>query len=138
MKAIFVNENGCIPYAAAIVNGYKPIETRSRNMLSALVGERIAIVRTKRGKRPTIVGYANMTRYEFCPFCLFEMYRDLTLIPQAAPMMLRVKENGFIGLKTQNRANRTRCRLLRSGMAGLGVNFKKGSAENEYLQRINL
>lgn len=81
MYGIFVNENGKVPYAQAIVQGYKPIETRSRNMLKQLVGERVAIIRTKRGKKPTIVGYADITRWEFCPCTLFEMYRDLTLIP---------------------------------------------------------
>ena len=60
MYGIFVNENGCVPYAKAIVEGYKPIETRNRNMLAKCVGHNVAIIRTRRGKKPMIVGYATI------------------------------------------------------------------------------
>ena len=36
-----------------------------------------------------------MTRYEFCPFCLFEMYRDLTLIPQGSAYDVKGKGKWF-------------------------------------------
>ena len=83
MKGIFVHQlsrNG-VKYADAIVDGLKPIETRTRNMLGGLEGERVAIVRTMSGSVPTVIGYADLVRYEFCPYCLFEMYRNETLIP---------------------------------------------------------
>ena len=95
MYGIFVNEDGGIHYAQAIVQGYKPIETRSRNMLSALVGERVAIIRTRKGKAPTVVGYADITRWEFCPCALFEMYRDLTLIPSGSKYDIKGKGKYF-------------------------------------------
>ena len=76
MKGIFVNENGCIPYAALIANGYKTIETRNRNMLSACVGERVAIVRTHRNWKPLIVGYVTITGSSFCKAEDFDKYYD--------------------------------------------------------------
>ena len=81
MNGIFVNECGCIGYADAIVEGYKTIETRGRNMLRSLVGSRVAIIRTKRGKAPTVIGYANIVRAEFCPVERFDALRDQTLVP---------------------------------------------------------
>ena len=58
MKAMFVNSKE-VPYASLIVAGDKVFETRSRNMLSALVGERVAVVETGRGV-PMVVGYVNV------------------------------------------------------------------------------
>lgn len=81
MYGVYVNEDGGIRYALAIVQSLKPVETRSRNTLKQLVGERVAIIRTKRNKEPMVVGYADIARWEFCPYCLFEMYRADTLIP---------------------------------------------------------
>ena len=65
MIGIFVNENG-VRYAYAIVHGYKTIETRNRNMLSALIGKRVAVIRTKRNCNPLVVGYVTI---ESCFFC---------------------------------------------------------------------
>ena len=95
MYGIFVNENGGIRYADAIVNGIKTIETRNRNMLRALVGERVAVVRTRRNSRPTVVGYVDIVRDEFCPYCLFEMYRDETLIPPGSQYDVRGRGKWF-------------------------------------------
>ena len=84
MYGIFVNENGGVRYAEAIVRGYKPIETRSRNMLKALVGGRVAVVRTRRGASPTVIGYVDIVDAYFCPADRFDKFRDLTLIPSGA------------------------------------------------------
>lgn len=81
MRGIFVNENGGIPYAQAIVRGVKPIETRNKNMLSACVGDRVAIIRTRRGKKPMVVGYATITGAMFVSADALNRMRDLTLIP---------------------------------------------------------
>lgn len=59
MKAMFVNEDEWI-YAKAIVYGYKTIETRSRDMLGKLVGERVAVIRTRHGKKPMVIGYVTI------------------------------------------------------------------------------
>lgn len=81
MYGIFVNSDGCVPYADAIVSGAKPIETRNKDMLSNLVGKRVAVVRTRRGKNPTIVGYVRIKSKLFVNAKAFEVFRDATLIP---------------------------------------------------------
>lgn len=81
MLGIFVNSDGCVPYADAIVDGVKTIETRNRNMLGHCVGERVAVVRTTRGKTPAIVGYVSIKRGVFVPEKLFGYFRKETLIP---------------------------------------------------------
>ena len=81
MYGIFVNQDGCIPYAEAIVQGYKSIETRNKNTLSPLVGKRVAVIKTQRGTSPAVVGYVDVTRSEFCPLDSFDAYRDKTLVP---------------------------------------------------------
>ena len=83
MYGIFVNEDGGVHHAEAIVGGYKTVETRSRNMLKGLVGERVAVVRTRRNASPTVVGYVGIGQAYFCPAERFndEDVRNLTCIP---------------------------------------------------------
>ena len=81
MKAMFVNEDG-VKYAQLIVSGKKLIETRTRNMLLPLVGERVAIVSTRKGHKPMVVGYANVQNYAFCPVTMLDMWRNETMIPK--------------------------------------------------------
>ena len=83
MYGIFVNED-TVWYAEAIVNGEKPVETRNRNMLAKCVGSRVAIVRTKRGQTPMIIGYAIMHHAEKHDRAWFDKHRDLTLIPEGS------------------------------------------------------
>ena len=84
MKGIFVNSDGCVPYAEAIVHGFKPVETRNRNMLRRLVGERVAVVRTRRGKHPTIVGYVTITHAVKMTGEWLDANRGKTLIPEGS------------------------------------------------------
>ena len=102
MKGIFVNENGGIRYAKMIVNGYKPIETRPRNMLRDLVGERVAVVRTRRGKNPMVLGYVTIYRADFCPAEFFDAYRDLTLIPKGSAYDCNGRGKWFYFLSNAN------------------------------------
>ena len=84
MAGIFVNENGGIRYAEAIVKGIKLAETRNRDMLSKLVGERVAIVRTRRGKKAEVIGYVTIMHKQFC---FMEHFRDLEkyhLVPEGS------------------------------------------------------
>lgn len=83
-KGIFVNQNGCIPYAELIAKALKPYETRSKNMLSALVGERVYIIRTKRNKKPMIIGQATIEYGFFVKAECFDAYRKLTFIPEGS------------------------------------------------------
>lgn len=70
MYGIFVNERGAGHYARWIVDGNKTIETRNRDMLSALVGKRVAIVRTHRNSHPKsvpmVIGYVTIREKSFC------------------------------------------------------------------------
>lgn len=84
MNGIFVNENGSVRYASAIVNGIKPIETRTRNMLKDLVGKRVAVIRTRRGKCPMVVGYVTITDAGMASRAWLDDHRDLTLIPEGS------------------------------------------------------
>lgn len=76
MYGMFVNDNGCVHYALLLACGIKTIETRNRNMLSALVGQRVAIVRTHREKNPTVVGYVTITGSMFCNAEDFSKYEN--------------------------------------------------------------
>lgn len=80
-QGIFVNEDGGVRYAEAIVGGYKPIETRNKNMLSDLVGLRVAVIRTRRGKNPMVVGYVDITDSAHRSGKWMDENRNLTLIP---------------------------------------------------------
>lgn len=77
MYGIYVSDNGCVHYASAIVSGAKQVETRSRNMLKALVGQRVAIIRTRPGRKPCVVGYATIGKATFCPSADFQKYFHL-------------------------------------------------------------
>ena len=81
MYGIFVNEDGGIPYAQAIVEGRKPIETRSKAMLRQLVGERVAVIRTRRGKSPMVLGYVDIVGDAHRNGKWMDENRNLTLIP---------------------------------------------------------
>lgn len=81
MLGMFVNENGGIHYAAAIAAGIKSIETRNKNMLAACVGQRVDVIRTRRGKKPVIIGQVDVVAAEFKTADWLDANRDLTLIP---------------------------------------------------------
>ena len=83
MKAMFVNEDS-FPYAHKIALGEKMIETRSRDMLSALVGERIAIVATHSRCRPMVIGYVDVVSKAFLAGDELEKFRCKTLIPRGS------------------------------------------------------
>lgn len=85
MYGIFVNERGAGRYATWLVDGFKTIETRSRDMLGKLVGKRVAIVKTHTGTipfcGPVVVGYVTITRKWFCPAADFQQYFQQHLVP---------------------------------------------------------
>lgn len=84
MSGIFVNENGCIHYAQLIVDGVKIAETRNRNMLDALIESRVAIVRTRRGKHPMVIGYVNICGYTFVNAEEFRKYEKYHCVPEGS------------------------------------------------------
>lgn len=80
MKAMFVNEDS-YPFAELMGAGFKTAETRSRKMLSALVGERVAIVSTKRSRKPLIIGFVDVTEERFC---LMDEVREQTKVAKGS------------------------------------------------------
>ena len=81
MYGIFVNENGGIRYADALVSGIKTLETRNRKMLHRFIGDRVAIVRTRKGKAPLVVGYVTITGAFFCCRSDFQKHFNQHLVP---------------------------------------------------------
>lgn len=62
MYGIYINCSRA-PFVSLILARVKSYETRPRDMLRALIGERVAIIETGRGPA-TIKGYATITRAE--------------------------------------------------------------------------
>lgn len=81
MKGIFVHETKKEPYATLITMREKLLETRNRNMLSSLVGERVAIISTRASKVPMIVGHATILWAEFFSKEYLDVIRSETRIP---------------------------------------------------------
>lgn len=86
MKGIFVNQLSAqgVKYADLIVDGVKTIETRSRNMLSACLFERVAIVRTVRGKKPVVIGYADIVGSVWNADKTAADYCESTFVPEGS------------------------------------------------------
>ena len=107
MYGIFVNENGCVHYADLIVDGYKTIETRNRNMLKDLTHTRVAIVKTRRNKKPMVVGYADIGEAYFCPVERFndDDVRNKTLIPEGSMYDCHGKGKWFYDLWNAERCD---------------------------------
>jgi len=105
MKGIFVNQLSAsgVPYADAIVDGLKTIETRNRDMLSRLVGERVAVIRTRRGKNPTIVGYVTINSKSFVNAEQFDIIREFTLIPVGSKYDVHGRGKWCYGLSNAKR-----------------------------------
>ena len=83
MYGIFVNETGCARYAHWLVSGFKTIETRNRDMLSALVGKRVAVICTRRNAThhvPYVCGYVTITKKAFCKAENFDEYFEQHLV----------------------------------------------------------
>lgn len=58
MKGININDK-YTPYTELILCGMKDVETRNRNTLKSLVGQRVGIIRTGKGKA-MLVGYVTI------------------------------------------------------------------------------
>ncbi len=85
MYGIYINEDE-IPFAKLIAEGKKQLETRTRDMLGKLVGERVALVSTSKNRMPMIVGLATITAKQFVPDYLLDTQdaRGLTYIPKGS------------------------------------------------------
>ena len=85
MYGIFVNEKKHgVPYAIALVTGYKQAESRNKDMLSGLVGKRVAVIGTGDYDTPTIVGYVTISRKQFCSVEDFKRLYMYHLVPSGS------------------------------------------------------
>ncbi len=82
MKAIFVEQ----PYANYITHNLKKWETRSKDVLGSLVGERVGIITKSKpsGKYDTLVGYATIKASAKVDAETLDMFRDWTCIPRGS------------------------------------------------------
>lgn len=80
MKVMLINGRK-VPYPELICLQQKTIETRRKNMLRRLVGERVAIAETGGRNGPVIIGYADVIGSFFCSSADFDKYREQTMIP---------------------------------------------------------
>lgn len=81
IPAIYVHQTRYVRYADAIVGGYKPIETRTRNVLGRFVGQPVLIVRTQDGKPAEVIGQATISKAEYHTKKELDAMRNKTLIP---------------------------------------------------------
>ena len=79
MYGIYINDD-LFPFTLWILVGLKVWETRTRNMLGRLLGNRVAIVSTSRKRKPLIVGYATISEARHIPREDFEFYRGPAMI----------------------------------------------------------
>lgn len=63
MSGIYINCR-VYPFIAWILSGVKLYETRTRNTLRALIGQRVALIETGTGHAPTVRGYATIASAE--------------------------------------------------------------------------
>lgn len=72
MKAININDRDS-PYTDYILDGIKTVETREKNTLKSLVGQRVGIIRTGCGKA-MLVGYVTIS--DIIKYDSIEKFRD--------------------------------------------------------------
>jgi len=81
MTGIYIHDSAKAPYTELILAGVKLYETRNRDTLRKVVGERVAIVRTGRGKAQ-VVGFVTVGE----PLVVedrssWDAMRDVTKVP---------------------------------------------------------
>lgn len=81
LSAIYVRQSRAIPYADAIVQGYKTIETRTRNTLGRFIGQRVLIIRSMTGRWPEVIGSVRIVDGAHRSRGWLEGKRNQTLIP---------------------------------------------------------
>lgn len=81
------------------MQGYKTIETRNKNMLSECIGERVAVIRTRNGKNPIVIGYVDIIIATFCGKDEFPLHYDEHLIPPGSKYDVRGKGKWFYWLE---------------------------------------
>lgn len=84
MYGIYVHETQKEPYATQIVAGKKIIDTRTRDMLGKLVGERVLVIRTRSGHKADIIGAVTIIGKVWFADHVLNYIRDRTCIPKGS------------------------------------------------------
>lgn len=95
MKAIYIN---CarVEFVEDILNLLKTIETRNRDMLKSLVGQRVGIIETGKGKAK-LKGYATIVeKIVFKNEETWELCRDLHRVPKGSEYDFKKRKVGYI------------------------------------------
>lgn len=79
--AIYIHDTKLEPYTELIMSRAKTIETRNRDSLRQLVGQRVGIIRTRAGHSAELVGAATITGKFFADSEYLDEIRDQTCIP---------------------------------------------------------
>ena len=81
MIGIYIHQTAAAPYADDIARRVKTIETRTRDMLGRLVGQRVLLIRTRDGHPADIVGSAVIACKRWRTAAELDAIRDRTRIP---------------------------------------------------------
>ena len=81
MYGIYIADDGAMNYAKAIVKGIKLMETRTRDVFKSIPEfQKLAVIRTRKGHKPEIVGHVRMQRGYHCPAELFHLFDSSHLV----------------------------------------------------------
>ena len=80
MNAIYIHDTKAEPFTEWILDGKKTIETRTRNVLHNMLGDRVLIIRTRSGHDAVIVGSVFINDYGFYTKEQLDEMRDKTCI----------------------------------------------------------
>ena len=78
--AIYIHDTKAEPFTDWILDGKKTIETRTRNVLYNMLGNRVLIIRTRSGHDAEIVGSVFINDYGFYTKEQLDEMRDKTCI----------------------------------------------------------
>lgn len=81
IPVVFINCSR-FPFLQWIISGLKIYETRSRDMLRSLVGQRVLLAETGRGGRPVVRCSAVIDHSVTCDRAGFDRLRHLTRVPK--------------------------------------------------------
>lgn len=82
--SMFVHDTKQEPYAEQIANVLKLIETRKRDMLRSMIGQRVLIIRTRSGHRPEVIGSVLVEGKAHCSSEWLNDHRHMTQIPEGS------------------------------------------------------
>lgn len=134
MYGMYVHETNAEPYATQIITGKKTIETRTRDTLGKLCGQRVLVIRTRSGHKADIIGSVLITGKIWLTASDLYERRDKTRIPKGS----KYDASSFgkwcyflsdpIELEPIPLSDTT---VIKRNMSFARISFIKGGAEND-------